>query len=62
MTVLPPACMTCRHYRDSKPVSCAAFPARIPDVIWLQGDPHTGPVAGDNGIRYEPKDKDDDRR
>lgn len=59
----PPACMTCVHYDRTKPVTCAAFPDRIPDVIWLEGDPHTKPVKGDHGIRFESKDdaaKDDD--
>jgi hypothetical protein len=55
MTVDPPACMTCRHYRPSNPVTCDAFPTRIPEVIWLQGNPHTEPVLGDHGIRYERK-------
>jgi hypothetical protein len=55
--VLMPACMTCVHYRRELPVSCDAFPERIPDLIWLKGDPHTKPVDGDHGIRYEPKAK-----
>jgi hypothetical protein len=47
--------MKCRHYRESPPVTCDAFPERIPDRIWLEGDPHTAPVPGDHGIRFEPK-------
>lgn len=55
MTILPqPACMTCRHYRRHEPVTCDAFPDRIPDLVWLEGDPHTGPIPGDHGIRFEP--------
>lgn len=55
MTVDAPACMRCRHYhRRGEPVTCDAFPSRIPDRIWLEGDPHTGPVPGDHGIRFEP--------
>ena len=54
MTVLPPACMKCKHYRTDDAVACDAFPDRIPDLIWLGGDPHTGPVPGDRGIRFEP--------
>lgn len=56
MIVAPPACMDCIHYDRSKPVTCAAFPDRIPDVIWLEGDPHTEPVKGDHGIRFEPNE------
>lgn len=54
MTVDAPACMKCRRYRRDNPVTCDAFPARIPDRIWLEGDPHTSPIPGDNGIRFEP--------
>jgi hypothetical protein len=53
MTVAQPACMTCKHYHRDDPVTCDAFPLRIPDLIWLEGDPHTGPVAGDHGIQFE---------
>lgn len=56
MEAQPPACMGCRHYRPEKPVTCSAFPTRIPDRIWLQGDPHTKPFPGDHGILFEPKD------
>lgn len=55
MMVAPPACMSCVHYDRTKPVTCTAFPDRIPDVIWLEGDPHTQPVTGDHGIRFEAK-------
>jgi hypothetical protein len=54
MTVKMPACMTCVHYRYDAPLSCAAFPHRIPNIVWLRADPHTKPIAGDNGILYEP--------
>jgi hypothetical protein len=59
MTVGQPACMKCRHYRPDRPVTCDAFPDRIPDVVWLEGDPHTVPLVGDHGIRFEPKGKGD---
>jgi hypothetical protein len=55
MTVPPAHCIKCRHLRDTAPPTCAAFLDRIPDLIWIEGDPHTGPVAGDHGIRFEPK-------
>lgn len=53
MSVPPPACTVCVHYDRTKPVTCAAFPVRIPDVIWLEGDPHTEPIKGDHGIRFD---------
>lgn len=58
MTVDPPACLRCKHFRPKAlGPSCDAFPhpARIPDRIWLFGDPHAKPVEGDHGIRFEPK-------
>lgn len=56
--VEPPACLDCLHYRRDRPVTCDAFPERIPDLIWLEGDPHTGPITGDHGIRFEPAEAD----
>lgn len=53
MITASPACMSCKHYSQAKPVSCTAFPDRIPDVIFLAGDPHTSPIAGDHGIQFE---------
>lgn len=56
-TYLPPVCLGCRHYhRDSSPPTCDAFPApgSIPRAIFPEGDPHTEPVPGDHGIRFEP--------
>jgi hypothetical protein len=63
MTIPPPACMTCVHYDRAKPLTCDAFSDRIPDVIWLEGDPHTSHIEGDHGIQYEPNadaEEDDD--
>jgi hypothetical protein len=53
MIVTGPVCMHCEHYRGG--LACDAFPDRIPDLILLQGNKHTEPVAGDHGIRYEPQ-------
>ena len=54
MTVVRPHCLSCKHWHSiASPPSCAAFPQRIPDLIWLEGDPHTTPVDGDHGIQYE---------
>jgi hypothetical protein len=49
--------MACRHYDRDRPVTCAAFPDRIPDLIFLGRDRHTAPVAGDHGIRFEPLER-----
>ena len=52
-------CPFCIHAgQDGR--TCAAFPDGIPmDIIGGQAD-HTEPFEGDNGIRFEPIDADDD--
>lgn len=51
-----PPCGGCRHWtpRFGDYRICEAFPAGIPDVIWLRFRQHVRPVAGDHGIRFEP--------
>jgi hypothetical protein len=49
--------MTCARYHRRGGVTCDAFPTRIPDLIWLEGDPHTSPVAGDGGKLYIPQNQ-----
>ena len=53
-----PRCGLCRHFdRDpDAPPRCQAFPKRIPAVIWCKGDQHDGPIPGDQGIRFEPRE------
>jgi hypothetical protein len=53
----PPVCLRCRHFDENSgmPYKCRAFPAGIPDEIFIRGNPHTKPFPGDNGIRFEPK-------
>lgn len=46
------SCRTCRHHLVGQ--RCMAFPEGIPDDIWTGRNPHTEPVDGDHGIRYEP--------
>ncbi len=54
----PPVCLDCKHWhRDESPPACDAFPKRIPDLIWIDGDSHTKPINGDHGIRFEPVPK-----
>jgi hypothetical protein len=53
MSIDPPVCLRCKHFRGA--ASCDAFPQKIPDLIFLEGDPHTERVPGDHGIRFEPR-------
>jgi hypothetical protein len=54
-SVIAPVCVECKHFRPSDDgMSCDAFPRGIPDRVILDGDPHTGPLPGDHGIRFEP--------
>lgn len=57
-------CLWCRHsnihpgdpdspYLDC---TCTAFPEGIPAAIMDNEIDHRQPVAGDNGIRFEPRD------
>lgn len=58
MTIGPsPACLACLHFHESngEGLTCDAFPAGIPDLILVEGNPHTKPVQGDHGIRFEPR-------
>jgi hypothetical protein len=42
------------HKGNDDGLTCDAFPRGIPDTVILGGDPHTGPLPGDHGIRFEP--------
>jgi hypothetical protein len=53
-------CPSCRHYRGLR--ACAAFPKKIPATIFEGFFDHKKPYPniknpGDNGIRFEPIDK-----
>lgn len=55
-----PICMRCKHLQEPPPgqwsYHCAAFPAGIPDEIFVTGEiDHTKPYPGDHGVQYEPK-------
>lgn len=56
-TVAPPICGGCKHLRgDLREPKCDAFPAGIPNEILLSRADHRQPFAGDQGIRFDPKD------
>ena len=44
-------CSYCRHYSETTPLTCAAFPDGIPSSVW-HGD-HTEPLPGDHGIVFD---------
>jgi hypothetical protein len=46
----------CKHYTEE--MNCSAFPDGIPEEIATGGDKHTTPYPGDNGIQFEPIEKD----
>jgi hypothetical protein len=46
--------MTCIHYHREDPMTCDAFPERIPNIVWLEANPHDKPLPCDHGIQYEP--------
>jgi hypothetical protein len=57
-----PSCLECSHYHRGTR-RCDAFSLQIPGTIWLEGNPHTGPVTGDNGIQFsEGKPQGNDKR
>jgi hypothetical protein len=47
-----PVCLDCKHYIRGK--KCDAFLGDIPDSIFLGDIDHKNPVEGDNGIQFEP--------
>ena len=49
-------CLFCTHLSKSEQ-KCKAFPDGIPDEIWKGENNHTKPVIGDNGIRFELKER-----
>lgn len=55
-----PICVDCVHFitgDDKEGLRCAAYPDGIPDEILFGDADHTKPYKGDNGIRFQSKDK-----
>lgn len=50
-----PRCFSCKHFIERW--YCKAFPKGIPDKFKGLEYFHTEPYKGDNGIQYEPKEK-----
>jgi len=58
MTIhFPPKCYECKHKRRG--LACDAFQAIPASIIKGEVD-HTQPYPGDNGIRFEPIDDEQD--
>lgn len=45
-------CVECKHHGEE--LTCTAFPDGIPAIILTGEHDHTKPYPGDNGIRFEP--------
>ena len=55
-----PQCSNCtRLDKNSDDFTCAAFPDGVPDDILTNFRTHVEPYPGDNGIRFDPIDKND---
>jgi len=57
--IYSPVCTFCKNLLVDSERKCKAFNL-IPDTIWEGKNNHTKPYPGDNGIRFEPLEKEDD--
>ena len=51
-----PICNTCKH-KELKAIKCKAYPDRIPNSILTNKIDNRKPYMNDNGIQYEPNEK-----
>lgn len=51
-------CLDCKHYQCLG--VCEAFPEGIPAAIFTGEHDHREPFEGDNGVRFEAVDEDED--
>lgn len=52
-------CPNCKNLNQGDgPLTCKAFPDGIPELILTGRVDHSQPYLGDNGILYDPIDKD----
>lgn len=49
---ISPACIACAHHHIAAPLSCSAYPSRIPEEILSGRVSHRTPWPGDRGIRF----------
>lgn len=54
-----PQCIACRHLDGDKAPerTCPAFPKGIPDDVWEGEIDHRKPYPGDNGVRFESRER-----
>ncbi len=55
---IPSQCRWCK--RLTATMKCEAFPEQIPEPILLGEHDHRKPYPGDNGLRYVPRDEDEE--
>lgn len=56
--IYSPVCTYCKNLIDGIDRKCRAFDL-IPDSIWNGNNNHTKPYPNDNGIQFEPLEKED---
>lgn len=54
------ACASCKYVNRDGSGTCSAFPEGIPHDFMTGKKSHLAHVEGDNGIKYEPLDKNND--
>lgn len=56
-----PDCFDCKHLDEFSfdPLKCQAFPEGIPEEILTGEHDHSKPFEGDNGIQFEPIEKEE---